>query len=935
MSGKQSNLLGAFDSALDNDPAISGSATAGVPLSPRERGSGGGTTSEERPAGGLEPESMFGMLPGWVKEEKGTVDETVAPGVGKDGVSGRKVEFKNESFDLGALAGMEGSVTPVSSGGLAMGPSFQGSAEVGIILVDSSADYCGGQVGGTGSKWCTEERCAVKAHRKKDPKVRAGFVYIRAPGVGDRAGAAFSGAGRCIAAAVLGMDDLGARLRETNTPQDWEVSFKEAEQASKLEEVDRKSHALGPADRRQLEEEYEKTMVRSVLPTPLKPRTRDWETGGRYNTEMRKARKQAAMLQFDVPTLKPLDVEFIFEDSDEAFKVDRERINLGVERTTKLRDLCVDELAKLDAKISVLTSMLGQVDSKVVKLDVALGKIPEGFPGDIMSAWDAIEVVYKGAGDHSAASQDGSRDEGPGNAPAEWRSKVEKALATLSKVIVLVQSNTNSSGEIRVKLDEIMARLVSAKEFAEQVTSVLKNNFAPKVKKLMIGHDLVFPGGKENLIERVEKLEARPTWGGKSVGTQPSTKTAYDFGFGVEAPAPAAPAASSEGTNELRQRVGGLEQENRELKQRMDALVQLVADLKVASDPQDAKFSGADGFSQSEAAAQFAASVAARMEELERSVSSLNREFMGGTIVMGDYTFEGLESCVEFVKQHVPNGDFSMMFDAVSISHATRGDFVTVKESAEETTLSQKAGFKSAAEANIAASMQTVLPHPYGTKGRSSAKIPLPGLGSSADFLYLRPNGTHKEFLEQLTNLVFELRGTLRTEMEGYTATGVRVMRALVEKAFTDAKWMLDNVGHLKNFFDDNSGEGTLSKSVLEKNWEMATRVNELYYRAMKTLRSVAARSGLPPKMQADARALYCGRLLWATLRTHNFMEGITGRTVYQSSEYQETVMLHVVENFMSLSRFDNLKSKTQDYDNRLNRLEQHCKLSGKGKGKE
>ena len=58
--------------------------------------------------------------------------------------------------------------------------------------------------------------------------------------------------------------------------------------------------------------------------------------------------------------------------------------------------------------------------------------------------------------------------------------------------------------------------------------------------------------------------------------------------------------------------------------------------------------------------------------------------------------------------------------------------------------------------------------------------------------------------------------------------------------------------------------------------------------------------------------------------------------TVFQTAEYQETVMMHVVENFMSLARFDSLKSKTQDYDNMLNRLEQHCKLSSKtGKTKE
>ena len=483
MSGKKSNLLGAFDSALDNDPPIAGSATAGVPLSPLNRGIGRGTTTEIRPEGGLESVSMFGMLADWDKEE-GTVDETVAPGVGKDGVSERKVEFKTETSELGDIPGAAGSVTPVSSGSMAMGPSFQGSSEVGVILVDSVTDYCGGQVGGTGSKWCTEERCTVKAHRKKDTKIRTGFVYIRAPAIGDRGGAAFSGVGRCIAVSKLDPSILPSLLQKTDTPQDWEIAFKTADQAAKLREMERKSQSLGPADRRQLEEEYQKYVVRSVLPTPMKPRTKDWDEGGRYNTEMRKSRSQSAIIQFDVPTLMPLDTEFIFEETDEAFKEDRERINLGVERTTKLRDLCVEELAKLDTKMSALTTLLGQVDSKVVQLDVSLGKIPEGFPKDILSAWDAIDVVYKGAGEHSAMPQDSTMSEDPGLASAEWRNKMDRAVGTLSKVIALVKSNTDSSSEIRIKVDVILDRVGEAKDFEQQVTGVLKNSLAPKVKRL-------------------------------------------------------------------------------------------------------------------------------------------------------------------------------------------------------------------------------------------------------------------------------------------------------------------------------------------------------------------------------------------------------------------------------------------------------------------
>ena len=66
---------------------------------------------------------------------------------------------------------------------------------------------------------------------------------------------------------------------------------------------------------------------------------------------------------------------------------------------------------------------------------------------------------------------------------------------------------------------------------------------------------------------------------------------------------------------------------------------------------------------------------------------------------------------------------------------------------------------------------------------------------------------------------------------------------------------------------------------------------------------------------------------MWAALRTHKYMDAMMAQTIYQTKHYQETVMRHVVENFMSLSRYDSLRDKSNYYDNRFNKLEQHCKI--------
>ena len=102
-------------------------------------------------------------------------------------------------------------------------------------------------------------------------------------------------------------------------------------------------------------------------------------------------------------------------------------------------------------------------------------------------------------------------------------------------------------------------------------------------------------------------------------------------------------------------------------------------------------------------------------------------------------------------------------------------------------------------------------------------------------------------------------------------------------------------------------------------------------FKHLKKLRAVAARAATPTvDMALEERNRYAGKVLWAALLTHQYMGTLMAQTMSQSVHYQETVMLHVVENFMSLSKYDALKEKTVEYDRRLNRLEQLAKVDKK-----
>ena len=74
-------------------------------------------------------------------------------------------------------------------------------------------------------------------------------------------------------------------------------------------------------------------------------------------------------------------------------------------------------------------------------------------------------------------------------------------------------------------------------------------------------------------------------------------------------------------------------------------------------------------------------------------------------------------------------------------------------------------------------------------------------LGPASGFEFMQATGAHKEYTDHIRNVLNELRGAVQCEVADYSASGIRLVSALIEKAASDASWMLDNVEQLKNFF--------------------------------------------------------------------------------------------------------------------------------------
>ena len=314
---------------------------------------------------------------------------------------------------------------------------------------------------------------------------------------------------------------------------------------------------------------------------------------------------------------------------------------------------------------------------------------------------------------------------------------------------------------------------------------------------------------------------------------------------------------------------------------------------------------------------------ASRLNKLEKAISTVGLEVRGGAVEMGGTKFESAEACAAWIALNVPKGLFELMFDVISLSHSTKPEFVTAKDQSEENHTTVKAGYRSLNEARIVASMSTMLPYPYGTKGRPEPKNPLPGILSGAAYGYMMTTGLHREMSDSMNTATNEMRGVLN-HAHGYSDSGIRVTGAMIEGSEKHNRWLMSTAGTLYNYFGQRTGDSEAEK---KKNWFLTARTISLLFKQVKELRNGAARSQLPSSMSSSERVMYAGKLMWAALRTHQFMDAVLTKTIYQMDAYQDTIMEHVVENLMSLSHFDGMKDKALDQDNRLNRLELHCKV--------
>ena len=850
---------------------------------------------EDRPVGGERMVGSEGGGFGGGGSDGGGFDSGGGGGGGADGELGggtrttSRVAF--EASGSGRARRGTKAATPSAADFSVAALGAEGQVRVELFHMGSSINStCRGLIGKKGShKFCVKPmteglgHCGTQTHTTKTSHARVNCLFVRTTRANQVYGLYYCP----IQCYETELDELEGRKE---TVVDWVTEFKERYTQWGRQQVRARSQA-SPKDGKRLFVTQRAQAASNLLPNPSTPHPKvafgepgvgkmdTLDEGESMWTTDRFGTANIAFpegLESDIPDLTesaPLEALVL------EFNGLRKIVSDLAGATRQLDQKVARDISEVVRGAALLELNSAATDRKVVRVGSLLGPKPQDiFDADVVTVWDGVVEA------HGAAVE------------------AERRAAEASKGAKTAQAMMSAKAGAETRMEDLEKRASKfQKDYNDFLEQGVKKYIGPAAGK--VWREL-FPRGRASVIERIDAIEGKVT--GLAANGPATILDPYGVGMGSSAQ-PSAPA----GSVILTQREWTTMQD--EMQKMRDRQLQMEAELG------NMRKLGGVGTGPVATGSGLAGSAGDRIARLEGGLAELRTKVESESIVIAGQKFDGFDDCPTFVRSEL-GCQVHLIFDVISFNHATRKEFVDELTHVTETDKYARAKYKNRNEAVITAACKTTVPHPYAKKtDREDPATPLSGLPSAVDFGYQLADGRHHVILEAMGRLHEEINADLNATL-GMTAKGELVLRELISGASRHAEYFLNVLGlNYVNFCQLAPGED-------KKNWKLACKILYTIMLDIKKLKAGGSAVSVPAAMEPHERVMYVARIFWGAIRTHHYMEGLIRQTIKKSTPYRNALLDQMVDSFMGVSGFKEVKERVAKVENKVNSLEQKSK---------
>jgi len=277
-----------------------------------------------------------------------------------------------------------------------------------------------------------------------------------------------------------------------------------------------------------------------------------------------------------------------------------------------------------------------------------------------------------------------------------------------------------------------------------------------------------------------------------------------------------------------------------------------------------------------------------RILDLEEKIKILENRVVGAGVQLGSLVFQSFEDLVVWVKVEVPKGRFGLFVDGHSfLEFFSLSGHIDTEAAAAAFSHSQKAGFSTYIEAQLAISFKNLFPMVFGKGGSASLDDSdcLPVI-SNGDKWNNGSTGIHHQLMRNMNDVLYQLDASIKKVLKDHHAA----RQLAIDCVTLSKRFVIDLISFMSQEYATWQQQGFAKKDA----WQIVSQIVRRIFEDLQSARILARNA-----QDFDDVDFTTATFIYETLKCHDVMEGYVKHQFHAHPHVSSVITRHLGANFI------------------------------------
>jgi hypothetical protein len=280
-------------------------------------------------------------------------------------------------------------------------------------------------------------------------------------------------------------------------------------------------------------------------------------------------------------------------------------------------------------------------------------------------------------------------------------------------------------------------------------------------------------------------------------------------------------------------------------------------------------------------------SLSRRLQDLEEKLKIVENRVVGAGVSLGGCVFQSFEDLLSWVRIKVPKGRFGLFVDGHSfLEFFTLSGHIDTEAGTAAFSNSQKAGFSTYIEAQLAISFKNLFPAVFGKGGSSSLDDSecLPAISNGTKWNN-GSTGLHHQLMRNMNDVSYQLDSSIKKVLKDHQ----EAKQLAIDCVTASKHFVIDLITFMSQEYSTWQQRGFTAKAA----WQIVCQIIRRIFEDLQSAR-ISARN----VQDLEDTDFTTATFIYATLKCHDIMEAYVKHQFHAHPHVSSVITRHLAANF-------------------------------------